>query len=45
MDGFSPVDVRLSSGVTRLDNLRDGSYLDIITNNKFPEVRHFSIDY
>ncbi|KAL5640439.1 hypothetical protein ACGC1H_007628 [Rhizoctonia solani] len=38
VQNFSPVDIKLTSGVARLDNSRDGSLLDVIASNRLPQV-------
>ncbi|KAG8727285.1 hypothetical protein FRC11_013547, partial [Ceratobasidium sp. 423] len=35
---FSPVDLKLTSAIARLDSSRDGSFLDIVVSSRFPEV-------
>ncbi|KEP53205.1 TRAPPC10 domain protein [Rhizoctonia solani 123E] len=38
VQNFSLVDIKLTSGVARLDNSRDGSFLDVIASSRLPEV-------
>ncbi|CAE6360024.1 unnamed protein product [Rhizoctonia solani] len=43
---FSPVDLRLTRDIARLDSSKDGSFLDFITSSKFPEaveVKHIKV--
>ncbi|KAJ1302850.1 hypothetical protein OPQ81_003152 [Rhizoctonia solani] len=43
---FSPVDLRLTREVARLDNSHDGSLLDVVASSKFPEaieVNHIKV--
>ncbi|KAF8753924.1 Trafficking protein particle complex subunit 10, TRAPPC10 [Rhizoctonia solani] len=45
---FSPVDLRLASDIARLDNSKDGSFLDFIASSKFPEaveVKHIKVTF
>ncbi|CAE6406682.1 unnamed protein product [Rhizoctonia solani] len=35
---FSPVDLKLTSDATRLDDSIDGSFLDVIASSRFPET-------
>lgn len=38
IDEFSPLDVRLTSNVTRLDSSSDGSFMDVVVNNTLPSI-------